>query len=85
MLERSETLFNFKDIKQSLYDLYLKQLGNQADMETQNRLCMLKQARGALLAPLKLDEKMIGSIEMYRFNGLSFDTELEGRLKVFGE
>ena len=51
-------------------------------------MMLIKKSRSALLCPLvlrTLDEGLVGSIELFRFNGQPFDTEFEQRMAVFNE
>lgn len=74
MLQRSKQMFNFKDIKKSLYDLYIKNLtasnlgDNRSDINS--RLCILRKAKSALVSPLlmqtsNLDDNNNSSNNMY--------------------
>lgn len=65
MLLRSKTMFNFKDIKKSLYDLYIKNLtatGQMGDsrVDINSRLCILRKAKSALISPLLLQQATSG-------------------------
>ena len=50
-------------------------------------MILLKKSKSALLCPLVVEigdeAKLIGSLELYRYYGQTFDTEIESRLKVF--
>ena len=67
MLKKSQTMFNFTNISQSLYDLYLNHLGRGAaakghggsagevqhvDNETAQRMMLVKKSKSALVIPL---------------------------------
>ena len=53
MLDRSKTMFNFKDISRSLYDLYVNHLGNQKhDSQIASRMMLIKKSKSALIMPL---------------------------------
>ena len=55
MLSKSQTMFNFGDIKRSLYDLYANTLGKSGDSldETNARLVMLQKCKSALVIPMQ--------------------------------
>jgi len=50
-------------------------------------MILLKKSKSALLCPLSVEigeeTKLIGSLELYRYYGQTFDSEMEQRLKVF--
>ena len=67
MLKKSQTMFNFSNISQSLYDLYLNHLSRGAagkagagsaaapqnvDNETASRMMLVKKSKSALIIPL---------------------------------
>ena len=88
MLSKSLTMFNFSNIGNSLYDLYLSQFGKtNLDRDIMSRMILLKKSKSALLCPLTVligDEfRLIGSLELYRHHGQTFDSEIEQRIKVF--
>ena len=88
MLSKSLTMFNFSNIGNSLYDLYLSQFGKtNLDRDIMSRMILLKKSKSALLCPLTVligDEfRLIGSLELYRYHGQTFDSEIEQRIKVF--
>jgi hypothetical protein len=88
MLSKSLTMFNFTNIGNSLYDLYLSQFGkSNLDKDIVSRMILLKKSKSALLCPLAVqvggEIRLIGSLELYRHYGQTFDAELEQRIKVF--
>lgn len=51
-------------------------------------MVLLKKSKSALLCPLSIetsegDINLIGSLELYRFYGQIFDSEVESRIRVF--
>jgi len=74
MLSKSMTMFNFSNISNSLYDLYLSQFGKtNLDKDIVSRMILLKKSKSALLCPLLVEigseVNLIGSLELYRYYG----------------
>lgn len=88
MLAKSNSMFNFTNISNSLYELYVTQFGKTQDRDIISRMLLLKKSKSALLCPLSIetsegDVQLIGSLELYRFYGQIFDAEMEARIRVF--
>lgn len=67
-------MFNFSNIGNSLYDLYLSQFGkSNYDKDIMTRMILLKKSKSALLCPLTVmigdEARLIGSLELYRHYG----------------
>jgi hypothetical protein len=81
-------MFNFSNISNSLYDLYLSQFGKtNLDKDIMSRMILLKKSKSALLCPLVVqignEARLIGSLELYRHYAQTFDSDMEQRIKVF--
>lgn len=87
MMAKSRTMFNFKDINSSLYQLYLKSFGNNAsEVDIAQRMILIRKSQSALLCPLTINtDELVGSLELFRFNSQPFDPEFEARMRVFNE
>lgn len=56
MLSKSNSMFNFTNISNSLYDLYKTQFGkNTQDRDVITRMLLLKKSKSALLCPLSVE------------------------------
>jgi len=67
-------MFNFSNIGNSLYDLYLSQFGkSNYDKDIMTRMILLKKSKSALLCPLTVmigdEARLMGSLELYRHYG----------------
>ena len=72
MLHKSNKMFNFSNISNSLYELYSSQFGKTQDRDIVQRMLLLRQCKSALLCPLTVEDQhgqvtLLGSLELYRF------------------
>jgi len=46
-------------------------------------MLVVKKSKSALVMPLSVGDKFVGSLELYRFHQQTFDEELETRMESF--